>query len=181
LPYSRPDQYTYDPADPTPNVGGALLSRHAGAHDNRQLEARADVLTYTTAPLTEPLEIIGPIQLTLYVQSGQAYTDFVGRLCDVQPDGRSLNICDGFFRVEPGQARRISDGTLCIEMALAPTAYRFQPGHCLRLQIASGAHPRIARNLGTGESLIRETKMVTAEQTLFHDQAHPTALTLPVL
>ena len=128
-----PDQYIYDPTDPTPNVGGALLSRHAGSHDNRQLEARANVLTYTTDPFTEPLEMIGPIQLTLYVQSTLGYTDFCGRLCDVQPNGRSLNICDGYFSIKPGQGTCLADGTHCIKLQLSPTAYRFQPGHALRL------------------------------------------------
>jgi putative CocE/NonD family hydrolase len=178
---SPPDHYTYNPADPTPNVGGALLSRHAGSKDNRELEARADVLTYTSDPLTEPLTIIGPIWLTLYVQSSLAYTDFVGRLCDVQPDGRSLNICDGFLRIEPIQGTAMSDGTHCIELPLTPTAYQFQPGHSIRLQVASGAHPYIARNLGTGELLTHGTEMVTADQTIFHDTSHPSHLSLPVV
>jgi putative CocE/NonD family hydrolase len=185
LPDSPPDPYHYDPADPTPNIGGALLSTHAGAHDNRDLEARADVLTYTTAPLTEPPEIIGPIRLQLYVQSNREHTDFFGRLCDVQEDGgpnglASLNICDGFFRIEPGKGSRQADGTLCIELNLSPTAYRFQPGHRLRLQVSSGAHPRIARNLGTGDNNPHATEMVTAEQTVFHDVERPSALILPI-
>jgi hypothetical protein len=178
---SPPDHYTYNPADPTPSVGGALLSRHAGPRDNRELEARADLLTYTGEPLTEPLAIIGPIRLTLYVQSSLAYTDFVGRLCDVQPDGRSLNICDGFLRIEPGQGTPMGDGSLCIELPLAPTAYQFQPGHRVRLQVASGAHPHTARNLGTGELLIQGTEMVAADQTIFHDTSHPSCLSLLVV
>jgi putative CocE/NonD family hydrolase len=180
-PYSPPDHYTYNPADPTPNVGGALLSRHAGSQDNRELEARADVLTYTSDPLTKPLEIIGPIRLTLYVHSNLAHTDFVGRLCDVQPDGRSLNICDGFFSIEPGKGTPMGDGIICIELALAPTAIQFQSGHSIRLQVASGAHPHIARNLGTGELFIHSTEMATAEQTIYHDTAHPSTLVLPVV
>ena len=174
-----PDHYVYDPAEPTPNVGGALLSRHAGSYDNRDLEARADVLTYTTAPLAEAVEIIGSIRLVLYVQSSLAYTDFIGRLCDVQVDGRSLNISDGYFGIEPGKGIEQEDGTLCIELKLSPTAYRFQPGHAIRLQVASGAHPRIARNLGTGGSLIAGTDMKKAEQTIFHDEKRPSALFLP--
>lgn len=175
---SPPDRYHYDPAHPTPNVGGALLTNRAGAQDNREREARDDVLTYTTAPLTEPLEIIGPIRLTLTVHSNREHTDFLGRLCDVQPDGRSLNISDGFFRVEPGKGTRNADGSLAIELSLSPTAYRFRAGHRLRLQISSGAHPRIARNLGTGDKSIHATEMVTAAQTVFHDAARPSALTL---
>jgi predicted acyl esterase len=92
----------------------------------------------------------------------------------------SLNICDGFFRIEPGKGSRQADGTLCIELNLSPTAYRFQPGHRLRLQVSSGAHPRIARNLGTGDNNPHATEMVTAEQTVFHDVERPSALILPI-
>jgi predicted acyl esterase len=73
----------------------------------------------------------------------------------------------------------MSDGTLCIELPLTPTAYQFQPGHSIRLQVASGAHPYIARNLGTGELLTHGTEMVTADQTIFHDTNHPSHLSLP--
>src|SRR5690606_22706804 len=82
---STPDQYRYDPADPTPNLGGALLSIEAGRVDNRPLEARPDVLTYTTELLSEPLTVIGPVRLRLFVRSSLEHTDFYGRLCDVQP------------------------------------------------------------------------------------------------
>jgi putative CocE/NonD family hydrolase len=177
---SPPDRYRYDPADPTPGIGGALLSIHAGPRDNRPLEARPDVLTFTTEPLIEPLEIIGPLRLRLYVRSNREYTDFTGRLCDVQRDGRSLNISDGFFRVRPGKGQRQSDGSLLIELELSPTAYRFRPGHRLRLQVASGAHPRIARNPGTGEYNLHSSEMVAADQELFHDEARPSALILPI-
>lgn len=177
---SPPDHYRYDPADPTPNIGGALLSTHAGSYDNRALEGRPDVLTYTTEPLSAALEIIGPLRLQLYVRSNREHTDFVGRLCDVHPDGRSLNVCDGFFRIRPGKGIRQADGSLLIEVDLSPTAYRFQPDHRLRLQVASGAHPRIARNPGTGEYNLYSTEVVTADQLIFHDQTRPSALILPI-
>lgn len=176
---SPPDHYRYDPADPTPNVGGPLLSTHAGPKDNRELEARADVLTFTTAPLVQPLEVIGPVKLVLYVRSSREYTDFFGRLCDVYPDGRSINLCDGLFRVEPGRGEFQSDGCLRLEIDMAATAYRFQPGHRIRLQVSSGAHPRFARNLGTGEPDLAGTQMVAAEQTIYHDSLRPSALLLP--
>jgi len=177
---SPPDHYLYDPADPTPNMGGALLSTEAGPVDNRPLEARPDVLTYTTEPLTAPLTIIGHVRLQLYVRSSLEFTDFYGRLGDVQLDGRSLNVCDGLFRVQPGRGEPQPDGSLCIEVDMWATAYQFQPGHRLRLQVSSGAHPRISRNLGTGEPIMHATTMLAADQTIYHDQAHPSALLLPV-
>jgi hypothetical protein len=177
---SPPDPYRYDPADPTPNLGGALLSTEAGQVDNRPLEARPDVLTYTTEPLTAPLTVIGHVRLQLYVRSSLEHTDFYGRLCDVQSDGRSLNVCDGLFRVQPGRGEPQPDGSLCIEVDMWATAYQFQPGHRLRLQVSSGAHPRISRNLGTGELLMHGTTVQAAEQTIFHDPEHPSALLLPL-
>ncbi len=178
--YDQPDTYRYDPADPTPNLGGPLLSNDAGRVDNRPLEARPDVLTYTTSLLRADLDVIGPVQLRLYVQSSTPYTDFFGRLCDVQPDGRSLNVCDGLLRLEPGRGEPQPDGSLCIEISLAATAYRFKAGHRLRLQVSSGAHPRVSRNLGTGEPVLTSTAMVVTDQTVYHDAAHPSALFLPL-
>ncbi len=177
---SSPDQYRYDPADPTPNLGGALLSTEAGRVDNRPLEARPDVLTYTTELLTEPLTVIGHVRLRLYVRSSLEHTDFYGRLCDVQVDGRSLNVCDGLFRVQPGRGEPQPDGSLLVEVDMTATAYQFLPGHRLRLQVSSGAHPRLSRNLGTGEPVMHGTTMHAADQTVYHDPDHPSALILPL-
>ncbi|MEJ2209360.1 MAG: CocE/NonD family hydrolase [Anaerolineae bacterium] len=179
---SPPDRYVYDPADPTPAVGGALLAlRGAGAQDNAPLEARSDVVCYTTAPLAADLDVIGPARLALYVRSSREHTDFFGRLCDVDPDGTSTNVCDGLLRLEPGGEQPRSDGAVRIEIELWPTAHRFQAGHRLRLQISSGAHPRWSRNLGYGEPLLTAQRLAVAEQTIYHDAARPSALVLPVV
>jgi putative CocE/NonD family hydrolase len=179
---SAPDHYRYDPADPTPALGGALLgAQGAGAQDNRPLEARSDVLCYTTPPLAQDVEVIGPVRLELFAGSTLPYTDFFGRLCDVAPDGRSTNICDGLFRVKPGRGEAGPDGSLRIGIDMGATAHRFRRGHGLRLQVSSGAHPRWSRNLGTGEALASGVRMVAAEQTVYHDQARPSALVLPEL
>jgi putative CocE/NonD family hydrolase len=138
-------------------------------------------LCYTTPPLASELEIIGPVRLQLYARSSLAHTDFFGRLCDVAPDGRSTNVCDGLFRIAPGRGDVQPDGSLSIEVDMWATAYRFQQGHCLRLQVSSGAHPRWSRNLGTGEALAEGEGLALAEQTVFHDAAHPSALVLPVV
>lgn len=175
------DTYRYDPADPTPAVGGTMIFPPCGPTDNRALEARADVLTYTTSPLIRPVEVIGRVRLELYVRSSLPFTDFFGRLCDVQPDGRSINICDGLFRIEPGKGEPQPDGSLKIVVDLWSTAHRFLSGHRIRLQVSSGAHPRWSRNLGTGEPLGTGTRMLAADQTVYHDRAHPSALVLPVI
>lgn len=177
---SPPDRYRYDPRNPTPAVGGARIERsQSGRKDNRALEARSDVLTYSTSPLDEDLEIIGPVRLELFVYSSRPYTDFFGRLCDVDAKSRSTNICDGLVRIEPGKGEPQSDGSLRIEIDMWATAYRFTKGHRIRLQVSSGAHPRWSRNLGTGDPLPTATSMETADQTILHDTQHPSALVLP--
>jgi uncharacterized protein len=177
---ATPDRYTFDPNDPTPAIGGPRLAELVGKVDNRPLEGRRDVLTYTTPPLTADLEFIGTPRLTLYVKSNREYTDFFGRVTDVQPDGVSYNICDGLVRLKPGDGEVQPDGSLKIELTLDPTACRIKAGHQLRVLVASGAHPRFARNPGTGEPLGKETHLLSADQTIFHDAAHPSALVLPV-
>ena len=177
---AAPDTYRYDPADPTPMVGGVVLGPGGGSVDNRRLEARGDVLTYTSATLHEDVEVIGDVSVELWVSSSLEHTDFFARLCDVWPDGRSMNLCDGLIRVQPGRGAQQPDGLLRIEIALWPTAHRFKRGHRLRLQISSGAHPRFARNTGSGEPLATATTLRVAQQTIFHDAQRQSAVVLPI-
>jgi uncharacterized protein len=177
---SAPDRYRYDPADPTPSVGGTLLARSGGPRDNRTLERRGDVLVYSSAPLVRDLEIIGPVSAELHVRSSLEHTDFFVRLCDVAPSGKSLNLCDGLVRLTPASWRRGSDGVALVEVPLWPAAHVFQRGHRLRVQVSSGAHPRFARNLGGGEPLATAVTMHRADQEVWHDSDHPSAIVLPV-
>ena len=155
---SAPDRYDYDPADPTPAVGGAVIGRHAGARDNRRLESRPDVLVYTSAQLERDLELIGPVAAELHVRSSLAHTDFFTRLCDVAPNGRSTNVCDGLVRLAPGRLPQRTDGTTCVRIELSPTACCFRRGNRLRLQVSSGAHPRFSRNPGSGRGRSRRPR-----------------------
>ena len=177
---SAPDRYRYDPSDPTPSVGGSLLSRSGGPRDNRDLERRSDVLVYTTAPLIRDVEVIGPIAAELHVRSSLAHTDFFVRLCDVEASGRSRNICDGLVRLTSASWRRGPDGVTVIEVPLWPAAHVFRRGHRIRVQVSSGAHPRFARNLGGGEPLATAVTMHVADQEVWHDPDHPSAIVLPV-
>jgi putative CocE/NonD family hydrolase len=181
-PTSEPDRYRYDPADPTPAVGGNSLgaARHMGPKDNRSLEARADVLVYTSAVLEQDMEVIGPVTADLYVRSSLEYTDFFARLCVVEASGKSINLCDGIARLTPGSVSPEPDGSLHISIEVWPTAYHFRKGQRLRIQVSSGAHPRFARNLGSGEPLASGTKLCVAEQIVYHDPEHPSAIVLPV-
>jgi putative CocE/NonD family hydrolase len=177
---SEPDRYRYDPADPTPSVGGSSLSVEAGAKDNRALEARADVLVYTSAPLAADLTVMGPVRAEVFVASSLQHTDVFVRLCDVSPSGRSTNLSDGLLRLRPGAPPPDATGCRRVDVSLWPTAHCFRRGHRVRVQVSSGAHPRYARNLGTGEPLATGTTLVAADQTVFHDPARPSAVVLPV-
>jgi len=179
-PTSEPDHYRYDPVNPTPSLAGPLLTGKAHPTDNRSLEARADVLTYTSTPLEQALEVIGPVQADLFVQSSLEHTDFFVRLCDVDRQGKSINVCDALLRVTPGNPMPGPDQTLHLTFDLWPTAHRFRPGHCLRVQVSSGAHPRYARNPGSGELLGTATKLLVADQSIYHDPAHPSAIILSI-
>ena len=179
---SEPDRYRYDPADPTPAVGGNSLgaAKRMGPKDNRSLEARADVLVYTSAVLEQDMEVIGPVIADLYVRSSLEYTDFFARLCVVESSGKSINLCDGFLRLTPGSIPPQPDGSLHISIEVWPTAYHFRKGQRIRLQVSSGAHPCLIRNSGTGEPLATGTKLSVADQTVYHDSEHPSAILLPV-
>lgn len=176
----QPDRYTYNPADPTPSLGGPVGNQGAARVDNRMVEARSDVVTFTSATLPADLEIIGVPAVELHVASNREHTDFFARLCEVSPAGASVNICDGLLRLSPGRPAAAPDGTRRASFDLWPVAHRFSAGSRLRLQVASGAHPRFARNTGTSDPLTTATMLVTAEQRVYHDPAHPSAVILPV-
>ena len=152
-----------------------------GPQDNRSLEARSDVLVYTSAELSHNLEVIGPVKAEVYVRSSLEYTDFFVRLCVVKVSGQSINLCDGIVRLTPGSVPPEPDGSLRLSIDLWPTAYHFRRGEHLRVQVSSGAHPRFVRNLGSGEPLATGTKLCEASQVVYHDPEHPSAILLPVL
>ena len=172
-------RFRYDPADPTPSVGGRLMAPSGGARDNRKLEARTDVLTFTTAPLTESVEVHGRPVVELHLASDNANADLFARVCDVDPAGRSTNVTDRIIRrtemdTTPGEVRRV-------KITLDPTAHRFDTGHRIRLQISGGAFPRFARNPGTGEAPGTATALTPVTHTVHHNTAHPSNISLPVV
>jgi putative CocE/NonD family hydrolase len=171
---STPDGYRYDPTDPTPAVGGVRMVSDSGRVDNRALEARSDVLTYTTAVLGEDVEVIGEVSAEIWFCSSLPYADVFVRLCDVDPEGRSFNICDGLTSLSDAD-----EGSLAT-VRLWPTAYRFKRGHRIRIQVSSGAFPRYARNPGTGEPRATATILRAADQTVYHDATRASAIILPV-
>ena len=187
---STVDSFRYDPADPTPSVGGPLLvANAAGPRDNRALEARPDVLVYTADPLEADLDAVGPVAATIHVRASRPYFDLFVRLCDVEPDGvtsvgsadgRSLNVCDGLARVTPGRYPTAGDGTVAVEVAMWPAGHRFRAGHRLRLQVSGGAFPRYPRGAGTADALATAIDLLPVEIEVHHDPDHPSAVHLPI-
>jgi hypothetical protein len=171
---SAPDRYRYDPADPTPAVGGVRMGRDSRRADNTALEARPDVLTYTTTRLDSDVEVIGEVSAEIWFRSSLRYADVFVRLCDVDPQGRSWNVCDGLVSLTGADSIRRA------VVSLWPTAHRFKRGHRIRVQVSSGAFPRYARNPGTGEPHATAVTLRAADQEVYHDRAHRSAIILPV-
>jgi hypothetical protein len=170
-PGTAPARFLYDPADPTPSVGGAVMTLNAGVRDNAAVEARPDVLVFSSEPLTEPVEVLGEVAAELSVARDNRHADLFVRLCDVDPKGRSRNVCDGIVRLSDADP----DGV--VRVSLLGAAHRFAPGHRIRLQVAGGAHPRFARNPGTGQV---EAPVRDLVPTVYQLDLAASALVLPV-
>jgi uncharacterized protein len=188
------DAFRFDPRDPAPTIGGPtslpgrFLRTNAGPLDQRPLEGRGDVLVYTSEPLPRDLEVTGPLSLTLHAATSARDTDFVAKLCDVQPDGLSRILAEGVLRarfreglqrecaVEPGRPYEYL-------LDLKATSNVFRGGHRIRLLLTSSSFPRFDRNAGTGRPLgeDREEDLVAAQQTVFHDAQRASSLVLPVV
>lgn len=178
---SAPDRFRFDPADPTPNTGGPSLNwRTCGPKNQAGRESRPDVLSYTSDPLSEAMTVAGPVRADIWLRSSALSTDVFVRLCDVNPKGVSTNLSDGILRLQPGDGDPGPDGTLRARVAMWPTAVTFARGHRIRVQISSGAHPLFARNPGSGERLGSANTLVVANQQIFHDPQHPSAIELPI-
>jgi len=177
-----PDQYRYDPANPTPTVGGSIVSSVyiPGSVDVSEVQRRDDVLTYTTKPFSSDFDVVGPMRAVLYASSSAVDTDFSVRLSDVFPDDRAIQIQHVTFRtrfrsslgeplpLEPGHVYRF-------EIDLIATANRFLKGHRLRLDISSADFPKFDRNTNLGGV---EGHPIIAIQRVYHEARYPSHLIL---
>ncbi|GAB4424153.1 MAG: CocE/NonD family hydrolase [Chloroflexi bacterium OHK40] len=186
------DCFVYDPDDPVPTRGGATLlpgfaiGRGAGPYEQATIESRQDVLVYTSPPLTEDLEVTGPIVLELYARSSARDTDWTAKLTEVFPDGRSYNLVDGILRARYrnglGQPMLIEPGAvLRYTIQLGPTSNRFKAGHRIRLQVSSSNFPRFDPHPNTAGAIALATQTTTARQEVLHTPAYPSHLLLPVI
>jgi hypothetical protein len=141
---------------------------------------------YTTEPLTEPLDVVGAVRLVAFVSTSAADTDVTAKLIDLHPNGFAQRLCDGLVRLRyrdgHERAQPVQPDTVYeVEVAMWDTAQRFLPGHCIRLEVASSAHPKFATNSGTGGDESEATDVVVAHNRLYHDAARPSRLLLTVL
>ncbi|HSZ23825.1 MAG TPA: CocE/NonD family hydrolase [Candidatus Sulfotelmatobacter sp.] len=187
-----PDSYLYNPLDPAPTVGGGLCcyagALQGGAFDQQAVEHRADVLVYSTEPLPEDVEVTGPIALTLYASSSAPDTDFTAKLVDVSPCGTALNLTDGIIRARWRNSRTtptmLAPGKVEeFKIDLWSTSNVFKQGHRIRLEVSSSNFPRFDRNPNTGHEPFADaaTEMRPAMQTVMHDRAFASHLTLPLI
>jgi putative CocE/NonD family hydrolase len=184
------DSFVYDPANPVPTTGGPLccdaLHLPAGPRDQKAVEARPDVLVYSTPPLESDLEVTGPVVLDLFAKTSAADTDFTAKLVDVWPNGFAQNLTEGILRARYAKstaaASPVTPGdTVEYKIDLWSTSNVFLKGHRIRVEVSSSNFPRFDRNLNTGKDGATSSEFVTATNTVLHDSQHPTALVLPVV
>ena len=185
------DTFSYDPANPVMSYGGNVCCTgtaiQAGSFDQRVRETRPDILVYTSEPLKEPMEVSGPVSLTLYVSSDAKDTDFTVKLIDVDSAGRAWNLDEtiqrmryhtGYdrpqTRMEPGRVYKVTLGPL-------NTSNLFRAGHRVRIEVSSSNFPRFDRNLNTGGDNVTETRGVVAHNAVHHGGATPSSITLSVV
>ncbi|MBU2664812.1 CocE/NonD family hydrolase [Actinoplanes bogorensis] len=180
---SATSRFTYSPARPTPTVGGPMLQPPGKQADNRFIEERDDVLVFTGPVLDNDLDVVGPVNATVFARTSIPYADVFVRLCDVDPKGVSRNVVDGIQRLDPRTTAEAPgpDGVREIGVELFPTAYRFKAGHRLRVQVSGGAFPRYARNMGTAEPFGVATEGRDCAFEIFHDADHPSHIRVHVL
>lgn len=174
-PAAPASRFRFDPYQPTPSTGGSTM-RSAGVVDNRALELRGDVLTFTGPALPEDLWVVGPVRARVHVRTSAPHADVFVRLCEVEPDGRSRNVTDGLVRLR-ADTPDTADGSRVAEVELWPAAHVFRARNRIRVLVAGGAHPRFARNTGTGDQLTDQMRAVDFE--VLHDADHPSSITLP--
>ena len=185
------DSFTYDPANPVLAYGGNVCCTgtaiQAGSFDQRRMEARHDILVYTSEPFEEGVELSGPITPTLYVSSDAKDTDFTVKVIDVDPDGRAFNLDESIqrMRYRDGYDKPVvwMERGKVYKVTLQPltTSNFFLPGHRLRVEVSSSNFPRFDRNLNTGGKNYDEAVGVIAHNTVHHSKQYPSQLTVTVV
>jgi uncharacterized protein len=187
----KPDAFAYDPMNPVLSYGGNVCCTgtavQAGSFDQRRMEAREDILVYTTEPFKEDTEVSGPITPSLYVSSDAKDTDFTVKVLDVYPDGRAYNLDESIqrMRYRDGYDKPLAwmDAGKVYKVTLQPlnTSDYFPAGHRLRIEVSSSNFPRFDRNLNTGGHNYDETRGVVAHNAVHHSKQYPSQITVTVV
>ncbi|MFT2092666.1 CocE/NonD family hydrolase [Paraglaciecola sp. 2405UD69-4] len=180
-------QYTYDPKDPVPTLGGnIMMPKLRGPYDQKPLDDRKDIIRFTTSAFKEATEFTGPISAEIYASSSAMDTDFMAKLIVVKPDGTAFNLVDGVIRaryregfetpklIEPGKVYKY-------KIDMWATSYKLSEGDRIRVDITSSNYPRLARNLNTGAEFAKTSKMIVAKQTLHMSKKYPSKIVLPII
>jgi len=187
----KPDSFTYDPMNPVLSYGGNVCCTgtavQAGSFDQRRMEARDDILVYTSDPFKEGTEVSGPITPTLYVSSDAKDTDFTVKVLDVYPDGRAYNLDESIQRMryrdgyEKPPAWMESGKVYKVTLQPLTTSNYFAPGHRLRIEVTSSNFPRFDRNLNTGGNNYDESTGVVAHNAVHHSKQYPSQVTVTIV
>lgn len=172
-----PTPLRYDPADPTPSVGGPTL-HGGGPKDSRPLLGRPDTAAFAGPELDEGLEAVGEAVAEVHVRTALPHADVFVRVCDIGPRGAWTHVCDGIVRLEDTGSGTGPGAERLARVHLWPLAHRFERGHRIGVLITGGAHPRYERNLGTGDQL--GTAVRANDMAILHDPQHASALLLPL-
>ncbi len=186
-----PDSFVYDPANPVLSYGGNVCCTGnavaGGAFDQRRMEARADILVYSSDPLPEGIEVSGPMDVTLYASSDVKDTDLTAKVLDVYPDGTAYNLDETIMRLRYREGFDkppvwMESGKV-YKVTLPPmtTSNFFAAGHRIRVEVSSSNFPRFDRNLNTGGNNYDETHGVVAHNAVHHSAQYPSQVTLTVV
>jgi putative CocE/NonD family hydrolase len=187
----NPDSFIYDPMNPVPSYGGNVCCTGnavtGGAFDQRKMEARSDILVYTSDPLKEGMEVSGPIDATLYVSSDAKDTDVTVKVIDVYPDGTAYNLDETIqrLRYRDGYDKPVTwmEKGKVYKVTIQPmtTSNYFPEGHRIRIEVSSSNFPRFDRNLNTGGNNYDEVTGVVAHNSIHHSSQYPSTITLSVV
>ena len=178
------DSYIYDPRDPVMSL--TTLEVQDAPFDQRPLDHRRDVLVFSTKPLSQDIEVTGPITIKLFAASSALDTDFTAKVVDVYPDGQAIRLCYGIVRAQYRESYQqpslIRPGEIYeYTIQLRPTANLFKKGHRIRVDISSSDFPMFDRNHNTGRPFQSDAELVQAKQTIYHDARYPSRVILPII
>ena len=178
--------YRHDPTHPIPTIGGIQLTLPAGPINQNPIESRDDLLVFTSEPLTEPIEVTGRVRARLWIESDAPDTDFFVRLCDVYPDGRSFNLCEGVlrarFRHGLDREQLLTPGDVQpLDIDCWSTSVIFNRGHRLRVHVSSSSAPGFDPNPNTGEPLRASDRARPARNTIHLGPDRPSHVLLPLV